>query len=178
MAEDPQEHMFKVNFQFWVLSCIAIGKTVFFQKAAIILHRVTSWHFFEIHNSNKKWLEISVFENSIIRWVFKVVKEALKKSEKNSYSILLSDSKHSWSASQIEEGEIQALVNNWRNLRRYICFSWFYLKMLHLASLFSSFHSTSLHSLALPPSCSCSRLPPLLYRICLFGLRLLTDSAH
>ena len=27
-------------------------------------------------------LEISVFENSIIRWVFKVVKEALKKYEK------------------------------------------------------------------------------------------------
>ena len=36
--------------------------------------------FFEIHNPNKKWLEISVFENSIIRWVYKVVKEALKKS--------------------------------------------------------------------------------------------------
>ena len=38
--------------------------------------------FFEIHNRNKKWLEISVFENSIIRWVYKIVKEALKKSEK------------------------------------------------------------------------------------------------
>ena len=38
--------------------------------------------FFEIHNLNKKWLEINVFANSIIRRVYKVVKEALKKSEK------------------------------------------------------------------------------------------------
>ena len=40
--------------------------------------------------------------------MYKVVKEALKKSEK----ILLSDSKHLRSGSQIEEGEVQTLVNN------------------------------------------------------------------
>ena len=84
VAEDPQKHISKVNFRFWVLSCIAIGKIVFFfQKAETFWHRVASWHFyFEINNPNKKWLKISVFENSIIRWVYKVVKEALKKSEK------------------------------------------------------------------------------------------------
>ena len=52
-----------------------------FGGCLLCLHRVTSWHFFN-HNPNKKRLEISVFENSIIRWVYKVVKEALKKSEK------------------------------------------------------------------------------------------------
>ena len=56
---------------------------IFFQKAETFLHRITAlYFFFEIHNPNKKWLEISVFENSIIRWVYRVVKEALKKSEK------------------------------------------------------------------------------------------------
>ena len=39
-------------------------------------------YFFKIPNPNKKWLEISYFENSVIRWVYKVVKEAFKKSEK------------------------------------------------------------------------------------------------
>ena len=56
---------------------------IFFKKLKLFHIEFTSWHFFfEIHNPNKKWLEISVFENSIIRWVYKVVKEALKKSEK------------------------------------------------------------------------------------------------
>ena len=83
VAEDPQKHIFKVYFRFWVLFCIAIGRIVFFfQKAGAFLHRDTSWHFFEIHNANKKWFEISVFENSITQSVYKVVKEALKKSEK------------------------------------------------------------------------------------------------
>ena len=42
-AEDPQKHIFKVNFRFRVLSCIAIGKKVFFfQKAETFLHRDTS----------------------------------------------------------------------------------------------------------------------------------------
>ena len=47
--------------------------------------------------------------------MYKVVKEALKKSKKNSLSVLLGDSKQSRSGSQIEEGEVQTLVNNWRN---------------------------------------------------------------
>ena len=33
VAEDPQKHIFKVNFRFSVLSCIAIGKIVFFSKS-------------------------------------------------------------------------------------------------------------------------------------------------
>ena len=37
VAGDPQKHIFRVNFRFWVLSCIAIGKIVFFSK---------SWDFF------------------------------------------------------------------------------------------------------------------------------------
>ena len=37
VAEDPQKHNFKVNFRFWVLFCIAIGKIVIFSK---------SWVFF------------------------------------------------------------------------------------------------------------------------------------
>ena len=60
----------------------------------------------------KKRLEISVFENSIIRWVYKVVKEALKKSKTKSRSVLLGDMKHLRSGSEIEEGEVQTLVNN------------------------------------------------------------------
>ena len=59
-------------------------------------------------------MEKSVFENSIIRWAYEVVKEALKKSEKI-HVVLLGDSKHSRSDSQIEEGEVQTLINNWRN---------------------------------------------------------------
>ena len=47
--------------------------------------------------------------------MYKVVNEALKKSEKNSRSVLLGDSKHSRSGSRIEKGEVQTLVNNWRN---------------------------------------------------------------
>ena len=83
-SSETQKHIFKVNFQFWVLSCIAIGKIVFFSKSWDIFTQryVLTYFFFEIHNPNKKWLEVSVFENSIIRWVYKVVKEALKKSEK------------------------------------------------------------------------------------------------
>ena len=47
VAEDPQKHIFKFNFRFWVLSCIAIGKIdFFFQKAETFSHRVTSRHFF------------------------------------------------------------------------------------------------------------------------------------
>ena len=122
VAEDPQKHIFKVNFRFWILSCIAIGKIVFFQKAETFLHRVTLWHFFEIYNPNKNWLEISVFENSIIRWVYKVVKEALKRIWEYSLSVLLGDSKNSWSGSQVEEGEVQTLVNNWRN-HPYTCWN-------------------------------------------------------
>ena len=38
VAEDPPKHIFKVNFRFWVLSCIAIGKIVFFFSK--------SWDFF------------------------------------------------------------------------------------------------------------------------------------
>ena len=55
------------NFRLWVLYFIAIGKIVciFFQKAETFLHRFTSWNFFfEIHISNKKWLEISVFDST------------------------------------------------------------------------------------------------------------------
>ena len=84
VAKDLQKHIFEVDFWFWVLSCIAIGKMVFFFKKLRIFYIEipdTSWIFFEIHNPNKKWLDISLFENSI-RWVYKVVKEALKKSEK------------------------------------------------------------------------------------------------
>ena len=33
VAEDPQKHIFKVNFRFSVLFCIAIGKIVFFSKS-------------------------------------------------------------------------------------------------------------------------------------------------
>ena len=83
MTEDPQKHIFKVNFRFYVLSCIAIGKIVFFSKNwDFFTYRYILKFFFEIHNPNKKWLEISVFKNSIIRWVYKVVKEVFKKSEK------------------------------------------------------------------------------------------------
>ena len=58
-------------------------KQYLFQKAETFLHKVISWHFFfEIHNPNKKWLEISIFKNLIIRWVYKVVTETLKKSGK------------------------------------------------------------------------------------------------
>ena len=42
VAEDPQKHIFKVNFRL----CVAIGKIVFFQKAETFLHRFTAWHFF------------------------------------------------------------------------------------------------------------------------------------
>ena len=82
MAEDPQKHIFKVNFRFGVLSCIVIGKIVFFSKSWDFYIELRLDIFFEIHNPNKKWLEISVFENSIIWWVYEVVKEALRKSEK------------------------------------------------------------------------------------------------
>ena len=83
MAEDPQKHIFKVNFRFWVLSSIAIGKIVFFfKKLRPFYIELRLDIFFEIHNPNKKWLEISVFEHSIIRWVYKVFKEALKNLEK------------------------------------------------------------------------------------------------
>ena len=37
VAEDPQKHIFEVNYRFWVLSCVAIRKIVFFSK---------SWDFF------------------------------------------------------------------------------------------------------------------------------------
>ena len=33
VAEDPQKHIFKVNFRFRVFSCIAIGKIVVFSKS-------------------------------------------------------------------------------------------------------------------------------------------------
>ena len=56
--------------------------SIFFQKAETVYIEIRLDIFFEIHNHNEKWLEISVFGNSIIRWVYKVVKEALKKSEK------------------------------------------------------------------------------------------------
>ena len=83
MAEDPQKDIFKVNFRFWVLSCIAIGKILFFfKKLRLFYIEICFEIFFEIHNPNKKELAISVFENSIIRWVYKVVKEAFKKCEK------------------------------------------------------------------------------------------------
>ena len=59
---------------------------------------------------------MSVFENSIIRWVYKVVKEALK-NLKNSRSVFLGDSKHSRSGSQIEEGEVQTLWRNYPYIR-------------------------------------------------------------
>ena len=83
MAEDPQKHIFKVNFRFWVLSCIAIGKIViFFKKLRLFYIELRLDIYFDIHKPNKKWLEISVFENSIIRRVYKVVKEALKNLKK------------------------------------------------------------------------------------------------
>ena len=47
--------------------------------------------------------------------MYKVIKEALKKFEKNLRIVLLGDSKHSQSGSQIKEGEVQTLLNNWRN---------------------------------------------------------------
>ena len=46
--------------------------------------------------------------------MYKVVKKALKKSEKI-HVVFLGDSKHSRSGSQIEDGEVQTLVNNWWN---------------------------------------------------------------
>ena len=42
VAEDPQKLIFKVDFRFLVLYCIAIAKIVFFQKAETFLHRVKS----------------------------------------------------------------------------------------------------------------------------------------
>ena len=87
VAEDPQKYIFEVNFRFWVLSCIAIGKIVFFfKKLRLFYIEIRLEIFFEIQNPNKKWLEISVFENSIIRWVYKVVKEQCCKS---SFSMLI-----------------------------------------------------------------------------------------
>ena len=56
--------------------------SIFFKKLRFFYIVIPLDIFFEIHNPNEKLLEISVFENSIIRWVYKVVKEALKKSEK------------------------------------------------------------------------------------------------
>ena len=68
-------------------------------------------------------MKISIFENSIIRWVYRVLKEALKKFEKKSRSVLLGDSEQSRSGSQIEEGEVETLVNNCRN-HPYTCICW------------------------------------------------------
>ena len=90
-------------------------KRLFFKKLRLFTSWDTSWHFFQVHNPNKKWLEISVSENSIIRWVYKVVKKGLRKIWNNSRSVLLGDSKYSRSGSQIKEGEVQMVVNNWRN---------------------------------------------------------------
>ena len=48
--------------------------------------------------------------------MYTVVKEALKKSEKiHIVFFYVGDSKHSRSGSQIDEGEVQTLFNNWRN---------------------------------------------------------------
>ena len=41
-----KKYKIEVNFRLWVLSCIAIGKIVFFFKAETFLHRFRSWHFF------------------------------------------------------------------------------------------------------------------------------------
>ena len=83
MAEDPQNTFLKSISDFEYFLALRPKKKYFFQKAETFLHTVTSWYiFFDIHNPKKKWLEISIFENSIIRWVYKIVKEALKKSDK------------------------------------------------------------------------------------------------
>ena len=100
----------KIDFVFLFLK-----NSIFFKKLRLFTSWDTSWHFFQVHNPNKKWLEISVSENSIIRWVYKVVKKGLRKIWNNSRSVLLGDSKYSRSGSQIKEGEVQMVVNNWRN---------------------------------------------------------------
>ena len=78
-------------------------------------------------------MEISGFKNSIIRWVYKVVKEALKKSKKKSRSVLLGNSKYSRSGSQIEEGIVQTLFNNWRNHPYINLQLYFELHKIHLS---------------------------------------------
>ena len=69
--------------------------------------------------------------------MYKVVKEALKKSEKNSHSVLLGDIKHLRSGSQIEE--VQTLVNNWRN-HPHINIAIFYLFLI--CEIFNIIHHT------------------------------------
>ena len=78
MAEGPQKH---ISILSTFLHCDRKNSS-FFKKLRLFYIEFRLDIFFEINNPNKKWLEISVFENSIIRWVYKEVKEALKKSEK------------------------------------------------------------------------------------------------
>ena len=61
---------------------MAIGKTVFFFKKLRLFYIEIRINIFFKSIILTKMIENKRFENSIIQWVYEVVKEAFKKSEK------------------------------------------------------------------------------------------------